>query len=87
MPLRIGQLQVRIFFDRGEVFGTDVVDAVDRAGLQLDQALCAFGAPAEDDGGGDSLFAPVLFVALEDHLVAAAPLSQFVRAGAVGLLD
>ncbi len=80
------QLEVGIALDGLEIIRTDVVDAVHRAGLQLEQALRRLSAPAEHQGTGLGLFTPVVFELLEDELVAAFPLSHIVRAGADRLL-
>ena len=42
------QLEVAVLLDGVEVFRSGVVDAVDVAGLQLEQALGRLFAPAED---------------------------------------
>ena len=46
----LDELEARVALDRLEVVGADVVDAVDGAGLQLDEALGRLRAPPEDDG-------------------------------------
>ena len=83
--LLVSQILVRL--DGLKVIGTGVVDAVDRAGLQLNQALRAFGAPAEDQVLGNGRIAPVVIEAVIDDLIATPPLGHLVWAGAVGLLD
>ena len=42
------ELQIGVCLDFGEIIRADVIDPIYCAGLQLQQALGGFGAPAED---------------------------------------
>ena len=61
--------------------------SIQRDALKLKQALCRLGAPAEDQGLGKRLGAPVVIIAGEYQLVAALPSLNLVRAGANGFLE
>jgi len=80
------QLQVRIGLHRLEVGATDVVDAIDRTGLELDQPLCGLGAPADDQLLRLGLVTPVVVEPGEGHVRALVPGVELVRARAVDLV-
>ena len=78
------ELQVRVALDGREVGRADVVDAVDGAGLELDEPLGRLLVPAEDGLRGHGLVgAPVAVVRVIGDVLAAVPRVQLVRTGAV----
>ena len=82
-PSRDLELQVGVGLDGLEVGAADVVDAIDGAGLELDEPLGGLRAPADDQLLGLGLLAPVAVVAGEGDIGAAVPGFELVRAGAV----
>ncbi len=81
------QLQVRVAADRLEVVRAGVVDAVNRAGLELEQTGGRFGLPTENQGVGEGRLAPIAGILGEDDLFATPPFLDHVGAGANRMLQ
>ena len=82
----IGNLKVGVGFDNGEIFGTEVVNAIHGAGLQFEQAGSGFCRPAHDEGLSGGCFAPIVGVGNEGDAFAAFPFADHVGTSADGLL-
>jgi hypothetical protein len=81
------ELHVGVGLDGGDVIGARVVDAIDRAGLELEPALGGLIAPPELDVRRLRSLAPVAVEGVEDQAIALLPRTELVRPGAVGIVE